>query len=413
LNTWVSGGIKQGKSSFGSHLRKGKTVRKSNLYKIFIWQARTFIFSYTQRNRFAEYFPLMNYIPVLKGRTQQYLISVILVLAISGICMGIASFLGYRVVAFILLLTVSLIAMLFDIGPVLVAAVLSAFIWNFFFIPPRFTFNVQATEDVIFFIMYFVIALINAALSYKIRQMEKAARKKEEKVSALKLYDTLLHSLSHELRTPISTIIAATDNLQAGNGDLSLHNKQQLVTEIARASFRLNQQVENLLNMSRLETGVIKPKLDWCDINDLVYGVVRKVEDNKVTNKIHIHINPNLPLIKSDKMMMEQILYNLINNACLYTPGDSEINVSATTHADVFQIIVEDNGNGFPENEIENVFDKFYRLGQSRTGGTGLGLSIVRGFTEALKGKVSLKNVSTGGARFTVEIPCELSYLTA
>jgi two-component system, OmpR family, sensor histidine kinase KdpD len=354
----------------------------------------------------------MSYFPVRTGRAKQYLISVVLVLAVSGICMGIASFLGYRVVAFILLLTVSLIAMLFDIWPVLIAAVLSAFIWNFFFIPPRFTFNVHTTDDVIYFVMYFVIALINGALTYKIRQMEKAARKKEEKVSALKLYDTLLHSLSHELRTPISTIIAATDNLQTGDGRLSLQNKQELIAEIAKASLRLNQQVENLLNMSRLETGVIKPKLDWCDINDLVYGVVRKVEDNKVTNKIHIHINPNLPLIKSDKIMLEQILYNLLNNACLYTPADSDIHVSATTHSGIFQIIVEDNGGGFPENEIGNVFDKFYRLSQSRTGGTGLGLSIVRGFTESLKGKVSLRNISTGGARFTVEIPCELSYLT-
>jgi two-component system sensor histidine kinase KdpD len=354
----------------------------------------------------------MSYFPSRINSKQQYVFSIVLVLAVSGVCMGIASFLGYRVVAFILLLTVSVIAVLFDIWPVMISAVLSAFIWNFFFIPPRFTFNVYATEDVIFFVMYFVIALINAALTYKIRQMEKSARKKEEKVNTLKLYDTLLHSLTHELRTPISTIIAATDNLQTSNGNISEQNKQQLVSEIAKASFRLNQQVENLLNMSRLETGVLKPKLDWCDVNELVYGIVRKIEDNKVANKIRIHINPDLPFIRSDKVMLEQILYNLINNACLYTPINSEIHVSATTHSDVLQIIVEDNGNGFPVSEIDNVFDKFYRLSQSRTGGTGLGLSIVKGFAESLKGKVSLRNVSSGGARFTIEIPCEISRLT-
>ena len=85
--------------------------------------------------------------------------------------------------------------------------------------------------------------------------------------------------------------------------------------------------------------------------------------------------------------------------------------LSAIIHADILQVIVEDNGDGFPEEEIENVFDKFYRLKNSKAGGTGLGLSIVKGFTEALKGSVSLENVSTGGARFTIEIPCEISYL--
>jgi two-component system sensor histidine kinase KdpD len=250
-------------------------------------------------------------------------------------------------------------------------------------------------------------------LTYKIRQVEKASRKKEEKANSLKLYDTLLNSLSHELRTPISTIIAATDNLQASNDNLTKENKDQLVSEIAKASFRLNQQVENLLNMSRLESGFIKPKKDWCDINELVYNSVKKIEENKITQKITININPNLPLFKTDKMMLEQIIYNLLNNACLYTKPGSAINISAINHADILQLIIEDNGDGFPEEEIENVFDKFYRLKYSKARGTGLGLSIVKGFAEALKGNVRLENVSTGGSRFTVNIPCETSYLNA
>src|SRR5688572_2147606 len=347
------------------------------------------------------------------SKQNQYIISLLLVMFVSVICYGVSPYLGYRVIAFILLLTVSLIAISFDIFPVLVSATISACIWDFFFIPPRFTFHVDTTEDAILLIMYFVIAMINAVLTYKIRQVEKASRKKEEKANSLKLYDTLLNSLSHELRTPISTIIAATDNLQASNDNLTKENKDQLVSEIAKASFRLNQQVENLLNMSRLESGFIKPKKDWCDINELVYNAVKKIEENKITQKITININPNLPLFKTDKMMLEQIIYNLLNNACLYTKPGSAINISAINHADVLQLIIEDNGDGFPEEEIENVFDKFYRLKYSKAGGTGLGLSIVKGFAEALKGNVSLENVSTGGSRFTVNIPCETSYLKA
>jgi two-component system sensor histidine kinase KdpD len=258
-----------------------------------------------------------------------------------------------------------------------------------------------------------VIALINAALTYKIRQVEKASRKKEEKANTLKLYDTLLHSLSHELRTPISTIIAATDNLQSSNDNITKENKDQMVSEISKASFRLNQQVENLLNMSRLESGFIQPKKDWCDMNELIYSTVKKIEQNKIHQKITININPDMPLVKTDKMMLEQIVYNLLNNACLYTKDDSKINIIAINHADVLQVTIEDNGEGFPEEEIGNVFDKFYRLKNAKAGGTGLGLSIVKGFAEALKGNVSLKNVSTGGSKFTIEIPCELSHLKA
>lgn len=347
----------------------------------------------------------------MRGRKNQYLISVGLILLVAAICYGISAYLGYRVIAFILLLTVSLIAVSFDILPVLISATLSAFIWDFFFIPPRFNFHVSNAEDAILLIMYFVIAMISAVLTYKIRQVEKASRKKEEKANTLKLYDTLLNSLSHELRTPISTIIAATDNIQSNNNNLTKENKDDLVNEIAKASFRLNQQVENLLNMSRLESGFVKPKNQWCDITEIVYDAVKKIEENKIAQKISININPNLPLVKSDKILLGQVIYNLLNNAVLYTGPGCHINITSHIHTDILQIIIEDDGNGFPQEEIENVFDKFYRLKNAKPGGTGLGLSIVKGFIEALKGTVTLENVSTGGAKFTIELPCETSYL--
>ena len=345
------------------------------------------------------------------SKREQYLLSFLFILFVSGICFGIAPFLGHRVIALILLVAVSLVAVSFDILPVMLSAVLSAFIWNYFFIPPRFTFHVSTQEDVILLTMYFVIAFVNAILTFKIRQIEKAAQKKEEKANTLKLYDTLLHSLSHELRTPIATIIAATDNLQSNNEKLTKESKEQLVSEIARASFRLDQQVENLLNMSRLESGFINLKKDWCDVNDVIYSAVKKIEEYNVAQKISINVNPNIPLIKTDKLMVEQIISNLLHNACLYTRENSKISISVTNYADILQIIVEDNGEGFPRDELENVFDKFYRLKNSKAGGTGLGLSIVKGFTDVLKGRVTLKNVPTGGARFTVEIPCEVSSL--
>jgi len=345
------------------------------------------------------------------NRKYQYLLSVLIISIVSSACYASSLIIGYRVVAYILLITVSLIAMVFDILPVLLAAILSALIWDFFFIPPHFTFQVSSAEDTILLLMYLVIAMVNAVLTYKIRRMEKEAILKEEKENTVKLYNTLLNSLSHELRTPIATIIAATDNLQAGNTRLTAQDKFELVAEIAKASFRLNQQVENLLNMSRLESGFIQAKNDWTDINEVVYDTVKRIEENKVTQKISININPDMPLFKIDKGMLEQVLYNILNNACLYTPANTRVDIMAMSHADVMKIIIEDNGKGFPQDELENVFDKFYRLRNTKTGGTGLGLSIVKGFTEAMGGRVQLENKLTGGARFVIEIPAETSYL--
>lgn len=341
----------------------------------------------------------------------QFLITVFTVCIIAGICFLSFTQSNYKVVAFVLLFTVSLIAMFFDILPVLLAAFLSAAIWDYFFIPPRFTLQVGSSEDTILLLMYFVIALLNAVLTYKIREFEKMATQKEEKANTIKLYNTLLNSLSHELRTPIAAIVGAADNLQTNNGKLTAENKYELLNEISKASMRLNMQVENLLNMSRLESGFIKPKKNWIDITELIYGIVKKLEENNITHRINININPSIPLFKLDEGMMEQIIFNLLNNACLYTPSKTVINIVTICYEDVLQIIIEDDGEGFPADEIDFVFDKFYRLKNSKPGGTGLGLSIVKGFTEAMKGSIQLQNKTTGGAKFIINIPAETSYL--
>jgi two-component system sensor histidine kinase KdpD len=253
------------------------------------------------------------------SKPSQLLISISVVCIISALCYAMSSYLDYKIVAFILLLTVSIAAVLFDIIPVFVTAIVSALIWDYFFIPPHFTLQVGSTEDSILLLMYFVIALVNAVLTFKIRQIEKIGRAKEEKANTIKLYDTLLNSLSHELRTPIATIIGATDNLQSNNKNLTAENKEELIAEISKATFRLNQQVENLLSMSRLESGFLQPKKDWCDIIEVIYDAVKRIEENNISQKITINVNPDIPFFKLDKAMMEQIIYNLVNNAIQYT----------------------------------------------------------------------------------------------
>jgi len=343
-------------------------------------------------------------------KEQQYTTSIGLVLIVACICYTLSDFIGYRITALLLLVAVSVVAMLFDIFPVLLAAILSALIWDVFFIPPRFSFTIANSEDALLFALYFVVASVNGALTYKIRQIEKIALKKEEKENTLKLYNTLLNSLSHELRTPIATIIGSTDNLLMHSSKLSDENKIELMNEISKSSVRLNRQVENLLNMSRIESGFLQLKKDWVDVSELIFDVVNRLKEYTADHPVGVIIKNNLPLFKLDYGIMEQVLYNLIYNAASYIPKYCVITVRASCLDDKLILDVEDSGSGFPAEETDKVFDKFYRLKNSRTGGTGLGLSIVKGFVEAHNGTVRLENMPEGGARFTIEIPTEISY---
>ncbi|MES2617720.1 MAG: ATP-binding protein [Bacteroidota bacterium] len=340
----------------------------------------------------------------------QYFISISLVLLTSVACYFSSQFIGYRTVALLLLVTVSIVAMLFDILPVLSAALLSALIWNFFFIPPIFTFHIESAEDLLMFLLYFFIAMVNAVLTIKIRREEAKVRDKEEKENIIKLYNTLLNSLSHELRTPISTIIGAVDNLKDNKEKLSITNQTELLNQIEIAGTRLNRQVENLLNMSRLETGMLKLNLDWCDTNELINSVIQKLPIS-YKQTIIFEPNENLPLFKFDRGLIEQVLQNLLHNAINYTPENSIITIVATHQSGACVISVSDNGKGIPEAELDYLFDKFYRLPQTKTGGSGLGLSIVKGYIEAHNGIVKVENNTTGGVKFIVEFPAEASYL--
>ena len=294
-------------------------------------------------------------------------------------------------IALILMLTVSVLAIFLDIGPVLLSAFLSAGLWNYLFIPPRFDLAVGDPEDRLLVVMYFAIALINGVATYKIREMQKEIRRKEARANAVKFYNALFNSLSHELRTPITTIIGATDNLQSMNGRLNDADRRDLLKEISVAGLRLNQQVGNLLSMSRLESGFLQVKKDWCDVHDLVYKTLHQLEVSLQNFSVSVFIADDFPLFRLDYGLMEHVLFNLISNAINHTPPDSKITIQADAQDEKLIITVADNGPGFPQKEIDKVFDKFYRLQGAKPGGTGLGLSIARGLSKRMEAQFPLR----------------------
>lgn len=340
----------------------------------------------------------------------QYVLSILTVGVLSVVCYFLRDIIDYRIVALLLFLAVSILAILFDVFPVIIAAVLSALILNIFFIEPTFHYKIDNAENTLLFIIYLLIALLNAVFTNRIRKQEKDLREKEEKENTIKLYNTLLNSLSHELRIPITTIIGSVDTLKENNVNLPEKYKEELLSEIREAGFRLNGQVENLLSMSRLETGNLRLKKDWTDINELIYLTLNKIS-NSEKHSIQFNSDESLPYFKIDMGMMEQVIHSLVQNAVNYTPDGSTITIHAREENDHLILEIKDNGKGFPEDKMEKAFEKFYRLPNSKTGGTGLGLSIAKGFVEAHEGTIKLKNNPEGGAYFTINIPCETSYL--
>jgi len=352
----------------------------------------------------------------VKGRTKiytnQYFVGVLAVAGVTLIGLGAYDVVGHRVVAFMLLLCVSLLALFMDIRPVVVSATLSVLIWDFLFIPPRYTLTVGDTEDQLLLATYFLVVMLHAVLTHRIRQAQRELRRKEAKADAVRFYNTLLSSLSHELRTPITTIIGATDNLMSNGEMVSQKDKDDLLSEISLASLRLNQQVENLLNMSRLESGVLELRKDWVDIKELVYSVLRQFEPGISKWRSTVFAADNLPLFKLDFGLMERIIHNIVANVIQHTPEGTDLTIHAECRNDSLVLSIADTGKGFPQADIEKVFDKFYRVKGSKAGGTGLGLSIVKGFVEAHHGIVKLKNLPLIGAELTIEIPTEVSYLS-
>jgi two-component system, OmpR family, sensor histidine kinase KdpD len=221
-----------------------------------------------------------------------------------------------------------------------------------------------------------------------------------------KLYKTLFNSISHELRIPVATIMGASDSLISTNHPEEI--RKVLSLEIFKASKRLNRLIENLLNMSRLESGRITPRLDWYDIHDLINNVVGNLSEELKPFRLHIVIPDEMPLVKIDFGLMEQVLYNLLYNATQYASASVNLRIKVFYDNGILTIQVMDRGPGFPRKEISLIFNKFYRVEGSKAGGTGLGLSIAKGFVEAHNGTIEVENRQNGGAKFTVKIPAEI-----
>jgi two-component system sensor histidine kinase KdpD len=216
-----------------------------------------------------------------------------------------------------------------------------------------------------------------------------------------RLHRTLLDSVSHELKTPIAVLSSAAEGLSGEKGK----RREVLVHEIRTATQRLSHLVANLLNQTRLESGAVKARLDWCDARDLVVAARKAVGDSLSGRPFSISIPEDMPLFMADAVLMEQVIGNLLLNVVHHTPPGSEISVCANVDAKQVSLAVCDRGPGVAPELKDFLFQKFQRGSQARPGGLGLGLSIVKGLMLAQGGDVVADDNPGGGARFTLYLP--------
>ncbi|MHB8637943.1 MAG: DUF4118 domain-containing protein [Fimbriimonadaceae bacterium] len=220
-------------------------------------------------------------------------------------------------------------------------------------------------------------------------------------VESEKIRSALLSSISHDLRTPLTSIAGAASSLQAGIGD-----SHELVDTIYHESMRLNVQVQNLLDMTRLQSGDVALNLDWQSVEELVGSALRRSAELLGSRKIDVEIPEDMPLIKVDAGLVERVFVNLFENVAAHTPADSPVEIRADALTDTVRIGVADRGPGIPKGAEARVFERFFGRSGKEAGGFGLGLTIARAVMRLHDGRIWAKNRDDGpGAVFFVEFP--------
>jgi two-component system sensor histidine kinase KdpD len=248
-------------------------------------------------------------------------------------------------------------------------------------------------------------AAVQLGLSLEHSRLEKRSREADLLRESEQLHQALLNSVSHELRTPLTALLGSASALQDEATAADAPRRQAYLKAVAEAGERLNRVVENLLDMARLNSGVLAPNLDWHDPGELVRLTVQNLKSPLEGHPVALDLPPDLPLLRIDFRLMEHALSNLLLNAAAYTPPGSTIRVGIRSAADRLTLTVSDQGPGLPPEDLERVFDKFYRVPGSPAGGTGLGLYITRSLVRAHGGEAHASNISGGGAAFSLELP--------
>jgi two-component system sensor histidine kinase KdpD len=223
-----------------------------------------------------------------------------------------------------------------------------------------------------------------------------------------RLRSALLTSISHDLKTPLASVLGAASTMRDLSSGLSEQEKHDLLATVIDESERLNRFIANLLDMTKLESGAVVPNLALHDVGEVVGSALRRATKILAQHRVALDFAAELPMLQIDAVLFEQVLFNLLDNAAKYSQPGSAITMRSYRDGTQFVLEVADEGEGIPDGEVESVFDKFYRVQKSDhvRPGTGLGLAISRGFIEAMHGRIFASNRrDRSGAVLTIRLP--------
>jgi two-component system, OmpR family, sensor histidine kinase KdpD len=252
-------------------------------------------------------------------------------------------------------------------------------------------------------------AFVNqVALAIEGARLAEQARQTELLEATEKLQTALLNSISHDLRTPLVSITGALSSLEEGSPALDEEVRRSLIETAREEAERLNRLVGNLLDITRLETGVMHLHREACDIQELIGSSLEQIGSPLKNRQVKVDLPAKLPLLSIDFVLFSRVLVNVIDNALKYSPPEKPIEIKARISNQTLEISIADQGEGIPVEDLERIFDKFYRVQRpDNVSGTGLGLSICKGIVEAHGGSIRAENRCGGGAIFTVQLPLE------
>jgi two-component system, OmpR family, sensor histidine kinase KdpD len=215
----------------------------------------------------------------------------------------------------------------------------------------------------------------------------------------------LLDAVSHDLRTPLASIVASSGSLLQRDVEWPEHERRSFAEAIEQEAQRLDRIVGNLLDLSRLESGTLEPDRGWYEPSALIHEVAGRLRTVVAPHPLRLELPEELPPVHLDYSEVDQVLSNLIENAAKYSPGDAEILVTATVREGSLRVSVADGGPGISDEAMPRLFEPFFRAAGVRRGGSGLGLAVARGLVEAHGGRIWAENRAQGGASFSFEIP--------
>lgn len=304
-------------------------------------------------------------------------------------------------VTILYLIPVLVAALRWGVVPALIAAVAGVAVAAFFFYPPIYDFRVHNPDQIIDLVLFIVVAVVTSQLSITVR----AAKAREQ---AERLRDALIGSVSHELRTPLASIVGSASIFAQSPAVKQDQNLSSLVEVIRREADRLNGDIQNLLDATRITSEGIRPRQEWVDPEDIINGAIARKKGLLSGRLVTLEVEDDLALVYVDSTMLENALSQVVGNALKYSPSGTPISITATQSGDTVQIEVTDQGEGLAPDELEKIFERFYRSRRhaNRVPGSGLGLWIAKSLTEACGGRVRAFSPGRGhGTTFRIDLP--------